>query len=163
MPFTPSYQQTYRLIPSRNAPRHFHACGWTLEPFQTNAKIDPLCWRGDLEEGWAALWTSENPQRVGTGGGGTSRWAELNVWAEADVGFLPSNLHPTPFPRLFIYLVPAIFLHCRTEYMSAAEAPERSFRKEKSWTLFYWILRKSRALPAKKKKKTETPQRDKCP
>lgn len=68
-----------------------------------NTLLDPLCWRGDLEEGWAALWTSENPQRVGTGGGGTSRWAELNVWAEADVGFLPSSLHPTPFPRLFTW------------------------------------------------------------
>lgn len=59
---------------------------------------------------------------------GTSRWAELNAASQSRCCFLHSHFHPTPFPKLslFIYLVPATFLlvHVGTEYRSAAGAPE---------------------------------------
>lgn len=92
--------------------------------------------RGDLAGGRTALWTSEHPHRVGTGG----TWGGLNwvLWPGADVGFLPSSLQPTPFPKFFIYLVPVMYLHgaClnRTHKCHWSSVLEKKERPQKNVT-----------------------------
>lgn len=77
-----------------------------------NTLLDPLCWHGNLEESWAALWTSEHQNLVGTGG--TSRGAELNAVSRSRCQLPSQQPHPTPFPTWssFSFLVPVTFLHC---------------------------------------------------
>ena len=61
-----------------------------------NTLLDPLCWHGNLEESWAALWTSEHQNLVGPGG--TLRWAELNAVSRSRCQLPSQQPPPQPFP-----------------------------------------------------------------
>ena len=74
-----------------------------------NTLLDPCVYV--LTWGEAELLCEHQSIHIKWGCGALRGGLNWMLWAGADVGFLPSSLQPTPFPKLFIYLVPAIYLH----------------------------------------------------